>query len=126
MSFSFRQNKHPRDTYFGHRMSVVSRRGWRAGCTETAVLQNCRIIDFDVLEYKGGGCNGAVFLARCNNNNRHNVVQPRTKSAERLPASDNSKTRKPVDPVNEVVSHSATRALAGNLKAQHTAILAPK
>ena len=80
---------------------------------ETAVLQNCRIIDFDVLEYKGGGCNGAEFLARCNNNNRHYVVQPRMKAAERLPASANSMKRKPVDPVNEADTSSESFSDSG-------------
>ncbi len=34
---------------------------------EAAVLSRCTVRDFDVLEHKGGGSNGAVFLARCNN-----------------------------------------------------------
>ena len=65
--------KHPRektpgDTHCG--MSDASVSSYADSLArEAAVLQHCRIIDFDVLEYKGGGCNGAVFLARCNNRN---------------------------------------------------------
>jgi hypothetical protein len=32
---------------------------------EETAMRGCNIDSFEVLQYSGGGCNGAVFLVRC-------------------------------------------------------------
>ncbi len=45
---------------------------------EEAVMRGTRVASFELLQYAGGGCNGAVFLARC----REGVGNPFWKCVE--------------------------------------------
>jgi hypothetical protein len=72
---------------------------------EEAVMRGTRVASFELLQYAGGGCNGAVFLARC----REGVGNPFWKCVEAAIADLPPASRH--DPHNRCRDHRAVHTV---------------